>query len=310
VLLQNARLSRRGRVHAQPQDSPCPVSCDRGDAVAAYVMDNWHAKPRLTLNLGLRYEALPRPYEKYDRVSNFVPSDYNPADAPIFNSDGSINANSPGVTTVPGVPLSNVPFYLNGIQLAGRNGFPSGLGKNDWATIQPRIGFAYDLYGNGRTILRSGAGLFFDQVAQGSLYNAAQSNPPFSNSPSVNNVYFSNPKTNTINGQTTSAFPILPSGLTSLAYGYPVPATAQYSLDIEQQLSHSAVFSLGYVGNASWHQYMQRSIDTVPLSDPNRLAIAAGTYNANFDRIYPGYSGITPTIVRCRRPCVWRTYTA
>jgi Carboxypeptidase regulatory-like domain len=260
---------------------------------AVYVMDNWHANRRLTLNLGLRYEALPRPYEKYDRVSNFIPSDYNPADAPIFNSDGSINANSPGVTTVPGVPLSNVPFYLNGIQLAGRNGFPSGLGKNDWTTIQPRVGFAYDLYGNGRTILRSGAGLFFDQVAQGSLYNAAQSNPPFSNSPSVNNVYFSNPKTNTINGQTTSAFPILPNGLTSLAYDYPVPETAQYSLGIEQQLSSKSVFTIGYVGNASWHQYMQRSIDTVPLADPNRLAIAAGKYSPNLDRIYAGYSGIT-----------------
>ncbi len=60
-------------------------------------MDNWHASRQLTLNLGLRYEALPRPYEKYNRVANFVPSDYNPADAPIFNSDGSINAMSPGV---------------------------------------------------------------------------------------------------------------------------------------------------------------------------------------------------------------------
>jgi hypothetical protein len=182
---------------------------------------------------------------------------------------------------------------LNGIHLAGRNGFPSSLGKNDWATIQPRLGFAYDLYGNGRTILRSGVGLFFNQVAQGTIYNAAQSIPPFSNSPSVNNVYFSNPLTNTINGETTSAFPILPAALTSLAYNYPVPETLQYSLGIEQQLTHRSVFSIGYVGNDSRHQLVQRSIDTVPLSDPNRLAIAAGTYNPNFDRIYPGYGGIT-----------------
>jgi Carboxypeptidase regulatory-like domain len=265
----------------------------RENFAAAYVMDDWHLRRRLTLNLGFRYEALPRPYEKYNRVSNFVPSSYSTSNAPVFNSDGSISASSPGVTTVPGVALSDVPFYLNGIELAGRNGFPSALGKNYWNTFEPRLGFAYDMFGSGRTILRSGAGLFFNQVAQGSIYNAAQSNPPFSNSPSVNNVYFSNPETNTINGQTTSAFPILPAGLTSLAYDYPTPETAQYSFGIEQQLMGNSVFTIGYVGNASWHQYMERSIDTVPLNDLHRLAIAAGTYNANFDRIYPGYSGIT-----------------
>ena len=265
----------------------------RENFAGVYAMDDWRFKRRLTLNLGLRYEALPRPYEKYNRVSNFIPSAYNYSNAPVFNSDGSISASSPGVSTVSGVALSNVPFYLNGIELAGRNGFPSALGKNDWGTFEPRIGFAFDLFGNGKTILRSGAGIFFDQVAQGSIYNAAQSNPPFSNSPSVNNVYFSNPETNTINGQTTSAFPILPAGLQSLAYNYPTPETAQYSFGIEQQLMGNSVFTIGYVGNASWHQYMERAIDTVPLNDSHRLAIAAGTYNANFDRIYPGYSGIT-----------------
>ncbi len=264
----------------------------RANFGGAYFIDNWRVHQGLTLNLGLRYEALPHSYEKYDRLSNFIPSGYNPADAPIFNSDGSINANSPGVTTVPGVPLSNVPFYLNGIQIAGRNGFPSGLSENYWGTIEPRVGFAYDLFGNGRTILRGGSGIFFDQIEGEDLYNAS-SNPPFSSSPSVSNVYFSNPRTNTINGETTGVFPILPNGLTSLAFDYHIPETAMWSLGIQQQLNRNSLFSIGYVGNASWHQYLQRSIDTVPLDDSNRLAIAAGTYNPNFDRIYPGYSGIT-----------------
>ncbi len=266
----------------------------RENFASAYAMDDWHILPRLTLNLGLRYETLPHSYEKYNRLSNFVPSAYSPLDSAVFNADGSISAASPGVGTVSGVALSSDPFYLNGIALAGRSGVSSGLVNNYWTTIQPRLGFALDLYGNGRTILRGGGGLFFNQIEGEDLYNAS-SNPPFSSSPSVNNVYFSSPSKNTVNGlsYSTATFPILPEPLTSLAVRYPVPETAMYSLGIQQQISATSVFTIGYVGNASWHQYLQRSINTVPLDDPNRLAIAAGAYNPNLDRIYAGFAGIT-----------------
>ena len=261
---------------------------------SAYVMDDWHIRPRLTLNLGLRYETLPHSYEKYNRLANFAPAAYNPLNRAIFNADGSINASGPGVGTVSGIALSSDLFYLNGLQLAGRNGVSSGLVKNYWGTIQPRLGFALDVFGNGRTVLRGAGGLFFNQIEGEDLYNAS-SNPPFSSSPSVNNVYFSNPSRNTVNGLSynTNTFPILPQPITSLASSYPVPETAMYSLGIQQQINATSVFTIGYVGNASWHQYLQRSINTVPLGDPKRLAIAAGTYNPNLDRIYTGFAGIT-----------------
>jgi hypothetical protein len=259
-----------------------------------YAMDDWRITSRLTLNLGLRYEGLPHSYEKYGRLANFNPASYVSENAAVFNADGSIGATSPGVGTVPGVALSSDHFYLNGLQIAGRNGVPNGLVPNYWGTIQPRVGFAFDLLGTGKTILRGGAGLFFNQIEGEDLYNAA-TNPPFSNSPSINNVYFSNPSINTINGLSynTSSLPILPQALTSLNEHYPVPETGMYSLGLQQQVSTHSVFTVGYVGNVSRHQYLQRSINTVPLSDPNRLAIAAGTYNPNFDRAYLGFAGIT-----------------
>jgi hypothetical protein len=259
-----------------------------------YLMDDWHARPRLTINMGIRYESLPHSYEKYNRLSNFAPTAYNPSNRAVFNADGSIDSAGPGVGTVSGIALSSDLFYLNGLQLAGRNGVPSGLAKNYWATIQPRLGFALDLFGGGKTILRGGSGIFFNQIEGEDIYNAA-SNPPFSSSPSVNNVYFSNPSVNTVNGLSynTSTLPILPEPLTSIASSYPVPETAMYSLGIQQQINATSLFTIGYVGNASWHQYLQRSINTVPLNDPNRLAIAAGTYNPNLDRIYTGFAGIT-----------------
>jgi hypothetical protein len=257
-----------------------------------YFMDNWRVDRRLTLNLGVRYELLPHSYEAFNRVSNFVASDYINANAAVFNSDGSISSSSPGVGTVSGVPLSNVPFYLNGIVLAGRNGVPRGLVNNHWDTVEPRVGFAYDLLGTGKTILRAGVGIFFNQIQGGDLYNATP-NPPFTNTPSLTSVYFSNPGLSTINGQSIPAFPILPQSLTNLAPNYDIPETAQWNFGIQQQLNGKSIFSLAYVGNAGWHEWLQRAIDTVPLSDSNRAAIVAGAYNPNLDRIYRGYSGIT-----------------
>ena len=74
-----------------------------------YVLDNWHIVPRLTLNLGLRYDALPHTYERYDQFSNFVPANYNRSLANPLNANGTLN---PAALT----QFNGKPFYLNGIK--------------------------------------------------------------------------------------------------------------------------------------------------------------------------------------------------
>ena len=69
--------------------------------------------------------------------------------------------------------------------------------KNYYDTCEPRIGFAYDLFGNGKTVLRGGFGMFYERVQGNDVYNAAL-NPPFAYQPSANNVYFSNPNTSAL----------------------------------------------------------------------------------------------------------------
>lgn len=262
---------------------------------SGYAMDNWHLTPRLTLNLGLRFDGLPHTYEKNNRTSNFVPGSFTAQNAQSPNASGQLDPNGPGFAQVAGAP---VPFYMNGIELPGVNGFPRGLVKNSYNTFQPRVGFAYDLTGQGRTVIRGGFGMFYERVQGNDIYGT-DTNPPFAYQPSVSAVYFSNPNTSNQTGQTASA-PYFPGNLTNLDYHYPNPGTAQFSLGIQHELAPSVIAKIQYVGMTAWDQNDERAINTLPLTDSanttnpydNREAVAGGT-NANLYRVYQGWSSIT-----------------
>ncbi len=258
-----------------------------------YGNDNWHIIPRLTLNLGLRYDGMPHAYERFNQFANFNPSAFNASVAAgAVNADGTL---SPSVLTSSNGGL----FYLNGIQEANVNGFPRGVVKNDYGTLQPRVGFAYDVTGDGKTVVRGGFGMFFERVQGNDVYNAAL-NPPFAYQPSANNVYFSNPNTSALTGTTTTQ--TFPSTLTSLKYTYPNPGTAMFSFGVQHQIAASIVGVMQYAGSTGWHQSDDRHINTLPLTatDPaaptnpyyDREGVANGSLNANRYRQYLGFSDI------------------
>ncbi len=258
-----------------------------------YGNDNWHVTPRVTLNLGMRYDGLPHAFERYNQFANFVAADYNYSLGYPMNPAGTINPSFLSAYT----PVGNEPFYLNGMKEAGVNGFPRGVVINDYKTWEPRVGFAWDFLGNGRTVLRGGFGMFYERVQGNDVYNAAL-NPPFAYQPSATNVYFSNPHTSALTGLTTSQS--FPSVLTNINYHYPNPGTADFSLGIQHELAPSVVAEVQYVGSDGWNQSDDRAINTLPLMDPTnptspfdeRQGVANGTLNANLYRIFPGFSGI------------------
>ncbi len=220
---------------------------------AAYFEDNWRVTARLTLNLGLRWDGIPHTYEESNRGSNFYPSLYNPADAAVLLPGGSaISPSSPGLGSSPNPILNGYQFYLNGIGLAGQSGIPSGLVSNHWLNFGPRVGFAYDLNGTGRTVIRGGFGSFFERVEGNDMYNAAP-NVPFSSTVTLNNVSLSNPNTSLQTGQTLVA-PITVSSITGLSStDYKNPVTYQYSMGVQRQFGRNSVLAVSYVGNQGRH---------------------------------------------------------
>ena len=259
----------------------------------SYANDNWHITSRLTLNLGIRFDGLPHAFERYNQFANFVPALY---DTSLGNPVTTAGTLDPTSLTV----FNNQSFYLNGIREAGVGGFPRGVVQNKYNTWQPRVGFAYDLSGDGKTVIRGGFGMFFERVQGNDVYNAAL-NPPFAYQPSATNVYFSNPNTSALTGATTSQ--TFPSTLTNLEYKFTPPGTAMFSFGIQHQLAPSVVAVLQYAGSIGWDQDDDRSINTLPLTsnDPaapgnpyyDREGVSNGSLNANIYRIYPGYSTIT-----------------
>ncbi len=252
-----------------------------------YGNDNWHVTPRLTLNLGLRFDGLPHAFERYNKFSNFVPADYDASQGyPLNPSDGTILPAALSTFSQTG----SEQFYLNGIREANVAGFPRGNVQNSYKTWQPRIGFAYNLTGNGSTVLRGGFGMFFERVQGNDVYNAAL-NPPFAYQPSATNVYFSNPNTSALTGATTQQH--FPSNLTTLKYNYPPPGTADFSFGLQREVARSVVAVIQYVGSTGWDQNNDRQINALPLADlTHRQQVASGTTNTNLWRNYPGYANI------------------
>jgi len=270
--------------------------------VSAYAMDNWHVTNRLSVQYGIRYDALPHAWERNNYLASFDPRQYQTALAPSV--DASTGAFCTAVTTnCPNVSAGlqtykGAQFYLNGVTIAGQNGTPTGMTKNFYKTYMPRVGFSYDLTGNGKTILRSGFGTFFERMQGNDIYNIATA-APFSNTPSLNNVTFANPFLSWQTGAALSQaqLPVVPQGMTTLDPRYPAPGVAQYSLGIQREIVPSIVLASQYVGNVGWHQNVILPINEFPLSTSLATRQLAGdgkltTAQSTLARTFPGYNNI------------------
>lgn len=282
-------------------------------SMALYFQDNYRVNKRLTLNMGLRWDGIPHTYEANNQMSNFYPNLYNPADAAILNPGSqTISPNSPGLGTSPTPVLAGQQFYVNGVGICGIN-LPSGCVNGAWLNFGPRLGFAYDLAGSGKTVLRGGYGIMYERVQGNDVYETA-GNVPFSASVAFPNVSLSDPKTSLVTGTTIPASIPIGNLVGMNRNEYAPPRSSQFSLGIQQAI-RGTILSVAYVGSQNRHQNFlgetnlppqsllpgfvtnsalaQTYFASVPYLGYSSVAMAQNEANGNYNSVQVSFRGTT-----------------
>ncbi len=245
---------------------------------AFFATDSWRVKPRLTVNYGLRVHHLGLWNDSYGKG--------------IAVFDPSLIASGATVSPFPGFIWH---AYDSSIPLSGSHSEPF--------FVEPRFGSAWDVRGNGTTVLRGGWGEYRAHDAQSSAGNAVQESQ-FTNSVNYGGGGLSLKAVSTLNVD-PNATPANTNmiGLNStpnVFYGLTKgdreqPLTDTYSLTLNQQLPLKMNMLMGYVGNNSRFLMNDGSNQTVALDNVNAIPIG-GLYKPNPDSASPCYGQVlTPT---------------
>jgi len=245
------------------------------DQTEWYAQDDWRVSRGLTLNFGLRVFVMPAVHEDKNRVDSFLPGKYDPAKAPMISSAGVL------------IPTPNYD-PLNGIVAAGQNGTPRGFADTylGWA---PRFGFAFDPGGNGKMAIRGGYGISYLNIGNDLNADALNTNPPFSQNVSLQNVSLDDPSNGTPNA-------LAPVSLGALNPTFKRTMVHSWSLTVQRELPGQFLASVGYVGtrstnNETWMD-LNSPVFTAPAGFNFDPRINSG-FNTNLLRPFQGYAAIT-----------------
>jgi len=269
-----------------------------------YAQDTFQVTPRFTLDYGLRF-LLYTPYWRPDKeVSNFDPSTYSAANAPRLYQPALVNGVRVALDPVTGQTLNQIYIgaYVpgtgntaNGLVLQTDPGVPRGFRDMLAPAPEPRLGFSWDLTGEGKMVLHSSAGMFHNaRLGGGSAGNLR--NPPFILNPTIPN-----------NTMATTFIPGVtlvnrPGNIEALETEYKTPSSYNWSVGLRRELGWGTSMDATYAGSAGRNLEMYYDLNAVAdgtrFLDQNPGARDPGSTNPTavlapeFLRPYSGYQSI------------------
>jgi len=244
----------------------------RQNSLESYVQDEWRFRQNLTVYYGVRHSYFGQPFDKNGRLSSFDPRLFNPANAPQVTGAGNRVVGTGNFCNGMIVNSQNLQTAANGCTPAAS---PYGNKVVDTPKLNfaPRFGIAWDPFGKGRTSVRMGYGMYYDQILVGFAEQVIGTNPPYQETFTVSNSGSGTVATTPrLDQPVPTGVPVAAAASTAAVSiraqqtNWKDPYMQHWSVEVQHMLGSEGktMFSLGYFGSKGTHLIGVYELNEIP----------------------------------------------